>query len=152
MCAPALLEKDLSNKVYIVTGANSGIGLGTVTQLAKQGATVVLCCRRVEAGQACAAQITGGKVEVMALDLADLDSVRSFVESFLAKHDRLDGLINNAGVMNTPLWRTKQGFEMQLGTNHLGHFALTAGLTPLLKKSAPSRVVVIASCAAETVE
>jgi len=145
---PALLEKDLSGKVVVVTGGNSGIGLITCQQLAKQGATVVLCSRRVEAGEAAAGKMSGS-VDVMQLDLADLASVNRFAEAFMKKYARLDVLVNNAGVMNCPKSTTKQGFEMQFGTNHIGHFALTMLLLPHLKKSNPSRVVVLSSVASE---
>jgi len=153
MCDTVLLEKDLTGKVIIVTGANSGIGLATVTQLAKQKATVILCCRRTAAGDECVAAIKkdlpDATIEVMALDLADLISVKQFVQAFTAKHSRLDALVNNAGVMNCPQGKTRQGFETQIGTNHLGHFALTQQLMPLLQKSAPSRVVCLSSVASE---
>lgn len=150
MCPPELLARDLRGQTFIVTGANSGIGLVTVEQLAKQGATVVLACRRVAEGEAARAAIGArqvpGSVEVMALDLADLSSVRAFAATFLAKHRQLHGLINNAGVMNTPRGATKDGFETQLGVNHLGHVLLTELLLDVLKATAPSRIVVLSSC------
>jgi NAD(P)-dependent dehydrogenase (short-subunit alcohol dehydrogenase family) len=150
MCPPELLQQNLSGKTYVVTGANSGIGLVTVEQLAKQGAHVVLACRRVAEGEAARAAIVArgvaGSIEVMALDLADLSSVRAFAAAFLAKHTALHGLVNNAGVMNTPQGKTKDGFEMQLGTNHLGHYLLTELLLDVLKASAPARIVVLSSC------
>ena len=150
LCPPELLSIDLAGKTFIVTGGNSGIGLVTVGQLAKQGAHVVLACRRIAEGEREKATIlaTGvrGTIEVAELDLASLDSVRAFAKAFLAKHDRLDGLVNNAGVMNTPAGKTKDGFEMQFGTNHLGHYLLTELLLDVLKKSAPSRVVNLSSC------
>lgn len=150
MCPPELFARDLSGRTYVVTGANSGIGRVTVEQLAKQGATVVLACRRVEEGERARAEIAAagakGKVEVAALDLAKLASVRDFAASFLAKHDALHGLVNNAGVMNTPRGKTADGFETQLGTNHLGHYLLTQLLLDRLKESAPSRIVCVSSC------
>jgi len=150
MCPPELLARDLRGQTVIVTGANSGIGLVTVEQLAKQGATVVLACRRVAEGEAARAAIVArhvpGTVEVMALDLADLSSVRAFAATFLAKHRQLHGLVNNAGVMNTPRGTTKDGFETQLGVNHLGHVLLTELLLDVLKATAPSRIVVLSSC------
>lgn len=150
MCDPALLERDLAGKTYIVTGANSGIGLTTATQLAKQGAHVVLACRRPEAAEEAVADIRSAhpsaSVELLQLDLGDLASVRAFAETFLAKHDRLDALVNNAGVMNTPQGKTKDGFETQIGVNHLGHFLLTELLLDVLKASAPSRIVCLSSC------
>ena len=149
MCDPKLFEKDLSGRIYIVTGANSGTGFATSKQLAEQGATVIGACRRVDAGKAVFAKETGlrGTVEIMELDLASLESVRQFAENFLAKHDRLDGLINNAGVMATPEGKTKDGFETQFGINYIGHFLLTELLLDTLKASAPSRIVCLSSVA-----
>ncbi len=149
VCDPKLFDKDLSGTVTIVTGANSGTGLATVQQLVKQGAHVIAACRRVAAGQEAVGSIEGerGSVEVMELDLASLASVRSFVQAFAEKHDRLDALVNNAGVMNTPEGKTVDGFETQFGVNHLGHFLLTELLLDTLKKSAPSRIVCVASAA-----
>ena len=149
MVRPELLSLDLSGKTYIVTGANSGIGLVTAQQLARQGATVVMACRRVEAGERAAEEIRSelpaAKLEVMALDLGDLASVRAFAQAFQSRHTKLHGLVNNAGVMNAPKGTTKDGFETQFGCNHLGHFLLTALLTDTLKASAPSRVVILSS-------
>jgi NAD(P)-dependent dehydrogenase (short-subunit alcohol dehydrogenase family) len=149
VCDPALFAKDLAGTITIVTGANSGTGLATVQQLVKQGAHVVAACRRVTAGQEAVMPLSGerGSVEVMALDLGSLASVRAFVTAFLAKHDRLDALVNNAGVMNTPQGKTTDGFETQFGVNHLGHFLLTELLLDTLKQSAPSRIVCVASAA-----
>lgn len=150
LCPQELFSIDLTGKRFVVTGGNSGIGQVTVGQLFKQGAHVVLACRRTEDGERARSEIeaTGGrgKVEVMALDLASLDSVRAFAKTFLAKYDSLNGLVNNAGVMNTPAGKTKDGFETQFGTNHLGHFLLTELLLDALKKGAPSRVVILSSC------
>jgi len=149
MCAPKLFEKDLSGRIYIVTGANSGAGFATSKQLAEQGARVVGACRRVEAGKEAFAdlEVIPGSVEIMELDLASLASVRRFAETFLAKYDRLDGLVNNAGVMHTPEGRTEDGFETQFGINYLGHFLLTELLLEPLKASAPARVVCVSSVA-----
>jgi NAD(P)-dependent dehydrogenase (short-subunit alcohol dehydrogenase family) len=142
---------DQTGRTAIVTGANTGIGLETARMLALRGATVVLACRSLEKGQAAIEKIAAknplGKVSLAQLDLSDLDSVEVFATAFTAKHDRLDLLINNAGVMVPPLGQTKQGFELQFGTNHLGHFALTARLLPLLEKTSGSRVVVVSSTA-----
>ena len=150
MCPPALLEKDLSGTIFVVTGANSGIGLITARQLATQGATVVMGCRRTDEGEARASEIrqahAGAKVEVHALDLGKLASVRAFAKTVLEQHPSLDGLINNAGVMNTPKQQTADGFEMQIGVNHLGHFLLTELLLPGLKEGGPARVVNVSSC------
>ena len=149
MCDPKLFEKDLSDRVYIVTGANSGSGFATTKQLAEQGAHVVGACRRVDAGKEAFAYLGNmrGSVEIMELDLASLASVRRFAEAFLAKYDRLDGLVNNAGVMMTPKGRTEDGFETQFGINYLGHFLLTELLLDTLKASAPSRIVCVSSMA-----
>jgi NAD(P)-dependent dehydrogenase (short-subunit alcohol dehydrogenase family) len=148
-CDPKLFEKDLKGRTYVVTGANSGSGLATVEQLVLQGANVVAACRRVPAGEEATRHLTskGGSVQVMALDLGSLASVRRFASEFEAKHTRLDGLVNNAGVMNTPQGRTEDGFETQFGTNHLGHFLLTELLLERLKASAPSRIVCVSSVA-----
>ncbi|MEM7797675.1 MAG: SDR family NAD(P)-dependent oxidoreductase [Chloroflexota bacterium] len=121
---------DMGGKVAIVTGANSGIGYETARVLAQKGATVILACRSVEKGERAAKQIEAlgsiGRLQVMALDLSDLESVRSFAAAFQRQYRQLDLLINNAGMMIPPYGTTKQGFETQFGVNHLGHFALTA--------------------------
>ena len=127
---------DLHGRMMIVTGANSGLGEATARVLAEHGASVVLACRNVEKGNAAAARMTGD-VTVRKLDLADLASVREFA----AQTPQLDVLINNAGVMAIPLARTADGFEMQIGTNFLGHFALTGLLLPHIT----DRVVTVAS-------
>jgi NAD(P)-dependent dehydrogenase (short-subunit alcohol dehydrogenase family) len=149
MCDPSLFEKDLSGCVYIVTGANSGSGFATTKQLAEQGATVVGACRRVDAGREAFSDLGNihGSVEIMELDLASLASVRRFAEAFLAQYDRLDGLVNNAGVMMPPEGRTEDGFETQFGINYLGHFLLTELLLDTLKASAPARIVCVSSVA-----
>ncbi|MDX1379216.1 MAG: SDR family oxidoreductase [Anaerolineales bacterium] len=149
MCDPKLFEKDLSGRVYIVTGANSGSGFATTRQLAEQGAQVIAACRRVDAGKQAFADLNDmrGSVVIMELDLASLASVRRFAGAFLAKYDRLDGLVNNAGVMHTPQGRTKDGFETQFGINYLGHFLLTELLLDTLKASAPARIVCVSSVA-----
>ena len=145
-CDPKLLQKDLSGRVYIVTGANSGAGLATSEQLVRQGAHVVGACRRVDAGKQEFAEFAGlrGSAEIMELDLADFASVRRFAETFLAKHTRLDALVNNAGRV-APEGKTKDGFELSFGTNHLGHFLLTELLLDILKASTPSRIVCLSS-------
>ena len=149
MCDPKLFQIDLSGRVYIVTGANSGSGFATSKQLAEQGAHVIGACRRVNAGEEAFADLgtIRGSVEIMELDLASLTSVRRFAEAFLAKYDRLDGLVNNAGVMAPPKGKTEDGFETQFGINHLGHFLLTELLLDTLKASAPSRIVCVSSVA-----
>lgn len=142
---------DQTGRTAIVTGANSGIGYHTALELARKGATVVLACRSeargAEALGALRAEVPDASAQVGLLDLADLDSVRSFAETMTAQHDRIDLLVNNAGVMIPPLGRTAQGFELQFGINHLGHFALTGLLLPHLRARAGSRVVVVASSA-----
>jgi NAD(P)-dependent dehydrogenase (short-subunit alcohol dehydrogenase family) len=149
MCDPKLFEKNLSSRVYIVTGANSGSGFATSEQLARQSAHVIGACRRVDAGKEAFAELNNiqGSIEIMELDLNSLDSVRHFAEAFLAKYNRLDGLVNNAGVMHTPEGRTIDGFETQFGINYLGHFLLTELLLDTLKASAPSRIVNVSSVA-----
>ena len=148
-CDPKLFDKDLSGRIYIVTGANSGSGLGTTEQLVRQGAHVIAACRRVTAGKEATAHLSGerGSVEVMELDLNSLASVRHFVAAVKDKHKRLHGLVNNAGVMNTPKGKTEDGFETQFGINYLGHFLLTEMLLDVLKESAPSRIVCVSSLA-----
>jgi len=140
-----------NGRTAIVTGANSGIGFETAKSLAEHGAHVVLACRNQDKGKAALAAIAAtnpaGSVELMPLDLSDLSSVRAFADAFLAAHDRLDLLINNAGVMVPPQSTTKDGFELQFGTNHLGHFALTAHLLPRLLETDGSRVVNVSSIA-----
>ena len=143
-CAPELLQKDLSGRTYVITGANSGIGLATAAQLAQQGAHVVAGCRRVDAGLEAVKDLPGS-IEVLELDLGRLTSVREFAQRVLDKHTRLDGLVNNAGIMHCPEGRTEDGFETQFGVNHLGHFLLTELLMDTLKASAPSRVVCVSS-------
>ena len=132
-----------------MTGANRGIGLPTAEALSRRGARVVMACRNVESARATAGRIgranLSGSVEVMELDLANLASIREFAEEFRRRFERLDLLINNAGVMLPPLTRTADGFEVQFGTNHLGHFALTAHLLNLLVETAASRVVTVGS-------
>ena len=139
-------------RLAIVTGANSGIGYYAARYLAQAGATVILACRNTEKAEAArakiAAQISAAKLEVCSLDVADLDSVRRFATQFRGERRPLDLLVNNAGVMAMPERRsTPQGFEMQLGTNHLGHFALTGLLLPTLLGQQGSRIVTIASIA-----
>ena len=132
---------DLAGRRAIVTGANAGLGLEIAHGLAAHGADVTLACRNTAKAETAAAQIRsrtpGASVEVRALDLADLDSVAAFAEGI---DGRLDILVNNAGLMAVDESRTAQGLEMQFGVNHLGHFALTARLLPLLLATPGSRV------------
>ncbi len=140
---------DLRGKVAIVTGASTGIGLETARALASAGAHVVLAGRdgaRIDAAVSTVRdQVPDAELEAGSLDLASLDSVRAFAQWYSETHDRLHLLINNAGVMYTPLERTVEGFEMQFGTNHLGHFLLTNLLVPMLLADPPSRVVNLSS-------
>jgi len=142
---------DQSDRVAVVTGANSGLGLAIARALAEAGAHVVLACRNTAKADDAAASITarapGASVEVVALDLGDLASVTACAASLQARHQRLDVLANNAGVMAVDQGRTVDGFETQFGVNHLGHFALTAGLLPLILATEGSRVVTMSSLA-----
>ena len=135
---------DQHGRVAIVTGANTGLGFETARMLAARGAAVVLAVRDVEKGKRAAARITGD-VTVQALDLTSLDSIRSAAADLRAAHPRIDLLINNAGVMFTPKQTTADGFELQFGTNHLGHFALTGLLLDRLLPVPGSRVVTVSS-------
>ena len=141
---------DLTGRTSIVTGANSGLGFHTTRGLAGHGAMVTMAVRDVAKGEAAAEQIRAelpqASITVSRLDLADLSSVREFAAAWSTEHpDGLDLLINNAGVMAIPKRQTKDGFEMQFGTNHLGHFALTGLLMPALVAQPRSRVVNVAS-------
>ena len=140
-----------TGRVAIVTGANTGIGMETARELAKKGATVVIASRN-EAKAETAADIIrrdypASEIVVMILDLADLSSARSFAEAFRSRFDRLDLLINNAGVMMPPESKTADGFELQFGTNHLGHFALTGLLLDMLLATEGARIVNVSSTA-----
>lgn len=135
---------ELEGRVALVTGANSGLGLEAAVLLAGAGARVVLACRSRSKAEAAAARI-GEKAEVVPLDLASLASVAAAAEAVRARYPRLDILINNAGLMAVDQARTEDGFEMQLGVNHLGHFALTAHLLPLLLAAPAARVVAVSS-------
>src|SRR4051794_10256738 len=135
---------DQRGRVAIVTGANTGLGFETARMLAAHGAAVVLAVRDVEKGRRAAARMTGD-VTVQALDLTSLDSVRAAAADLRAAHPRIDLLINNAGVMYTPRQTTADGFELQFGTNHLGHFALTGLLLDNLLPVKGSRIVTVSS-------
>ncbi len=140
---------DLSGKIIVVTGGNSGIGYEAAIQFARKRAHVVLACRNMDKARPAADRIAalapGASVEVMALDLSSLASVRSFAEAFKEKNPMLHILCNNAGVMAIPYSRTADGFEMQFGTNHLGHFALTGLLLDRLIAAGGARVVTVSS-------
>ena len=135
---------DQTGRTAVVTGANSGLGLSTARELARAGAHVVLACRNLEKGEA-ALQEVGSGAELEQLDLASLESVKAFAERFLASHDGLDLLINNAGLMAPPRGVTADGFERQFGTNVLGHFALTGRLLGALEGREDARVVTLSS-------
>jgi NAD(P)-dependent dehydrogenase (short-subunit alcohol dehydrogenase family) len=142
---------DQGGRIAVVTGANSGIGLVAARELARAGAQVVLACRNLAKGEAARREIEaaapGAPLELEELDLSSLDSVRSFAERFRAAHDGLDLLINNAGVMAPPRSETADGFELQFGTNHLGHFALTGLLMSAIEGRDDARVVTVSSTA-----
>ena len=142
---------DQSGRVAIVTGANTGIGFETAAALAAKRATVIMACRNRQKAEDAMAKILertpDAKLEFIELDLASLASVERFADSFRASHDRLDLLINNAGVMIPPLGHTEDGFELQFGCNHLGHFALTGRLLDILDSTSDSRVVNVSSMA-----
>ena len=140
---------DLRGKVILVTGGNSGIGFESVKAFAGRGAEVVLASRSTEKGELAKSDIlqtvSGGNIHVMQLELDDLESVRRFAAAFRNHYNRLDVLLNNAGIMMSPYFKTKDGFEGQFGTNHLGHFALTGLLMELLVKTKGSRIVNVSS-------
>jgi NAD(P)-dependent dehydrogenase (short-subunit alcohol dehydrogenase family) len=142
---------DLAGRTIVVTGGNSGIGYEAALELARKGAHVVLACRDASRGRSAAAAIESAlpqaSLEVMELDLASLASIHAFAEAFQGRHPSLDVLCNNAGVMAIPYRRTHDGFEMQLGTNHLGHFALTGLLLDRLLATDAARVVTVSSTA-----
>ena len=143
-------KENMTGKIVIVTGANSGIGKATARQLADLGATVVLACRCKERAEAALCELNcveGRCFDLLPLDLADLESVRAFAEAFAAKYDHLDALINNAGILGRRRAETKQGFEMSFGVNYLGAFLLTMLLLPLLEKSEQGRIVMMTSVA-----
>ena len=139
----------LDGKVVIVTGANTGVGLCTVIDLARRGAIVIMACRNMNKGEQALEQAkkeSGSKdLVLLKLDLSTLKSVRDFAKEFLSRYSKLHILINNAGIMMCPYSKTEDGFEMQIGTNHFGHFVLTNLLLKVLKESAPSRVVTVSS-------
>jgi len=147
---------DQAGRVALVTGANSGLGLETARALAAKGATVVMACRSPRKAEEARAQLltelahqqqdgSQGALDVLSLDLADLASVRVAAATLADRYGRLDLLINNAGVMGPPRTLTRDGFELQFGTNHLGHFALTQLLLPLLRAQEGARVVYVTS-------
>jgi NAD(P)-dependent dehydrogenase (short-subunit alcohol dehydrogenase family) len=148
---------DQSGRTVLVTGASDGLGLATAEALAAKGAHVLLACRNPDKGQRARARVAEGAEgaaggpgpdpTLVSLDLADLDSVRTCAEAVAGTVERLDVLVNNAGVMAVPFARTVDRFEVQLGTNHLGHYALTGLLLPTLLRAPAPRVVTVASSA-----
>lgn len=141
----------LRGKTIIVTGANSGIGKATAAELLRRQGRVIMACRDRERAEKAALEIqqeTGpdrGELVIKLLDLASLKSVRNFCDEILKEEPKIDVLINNAGIYQCPYTQTEDGFEMQFGVNHLGHFLLTNLLLDLLKRSAPSRIILVSS-------
>lgn len=142
---------DQTGRIVIVTGANSGLGYETTRALAQKNATVIMACRNLTKGEKALkdvmAHAPNADVKLMQLDLGSLDSVKQFAENFRAEYTQLDLLINNAGIMAIPRSETKDGFEMQFGVNHLGHFALTGLLIDMIAQTPNSRVVNVSSSA-----
>lgn len=142
---------DQSGRLAVITGASAGLGAETARVLAAKGAHVIMAVRDLVKGETVGSAIRKetpeAQLELLQLDLADLTSVAAFVDRMTQTTPKIDLLINNAGVMVPPEGRTAQGFELQMGTNHLGHFAMTAGLLPMLKASPGARLVVLSSIA-----
>jgi NAD(P)-dependent dehydrogenase (short-subunit alcohol dehydrogenase family) len=142
---------DQKGRVAIVTGANSGLGFYTTKGLAEKGCEVIMACRNIEKAEEARAELLSGipdaKLRVMKLDLSSLKTVRGFSDSIKKEYSRLDLLINNAGLMAIPYRKTDDGFEMQFGVNHLGHFALTGLLIDKLNETTDSRIVSVSSSA-----
>ncbi len=140
---------NIHGKICVVTGANSGIGKHTAIGLAREGARVVMVCRNLEKGEAARAEIQSAsgsdQIDLMQCDMASLASIRSFTDEFCDRYDRLDVLVNNAGAMFGKRELTVDGYERSFAVNHLGYFLVTKGLLDLLKASAPSRIVSVAS-------
>ena len=143
---------DMTGKVVVISGANSGLGLESTKALAAKGAMVVMACRNLRKAEEAKSEVLetnpAARLDVMALDNASLGSVRAFADAFKAKYDRLDILLNNAGLMAIPRALTEDGFEMQLGVNHLAHFALTGLLLDVITTTPKSRVHSTSSSAA----
>jgi NAD(P)-dependent dehydrogenase (short-subunit alcohol dehydrogenase family) len=140
---------DLKGKVIIVTGATSGLGKEATKILAKKNATVIMAVRNTKKAETVLQELKqthpNAKIDIREMDLNSLESVNHFADTVLSSYDRLDVLINNAGIMACPFDKTKDGFEIQMGTNHLGHFALTGLLMPLLEKTKNARIVATSS-------
>ncbi|XP_069552651.1 retinol dehydrogenase 12-like [Brachyistius frenatus] len=144
-------EERLDGKTVVITGANTGIGKETAIDLAKRGAKVIIACRDMEKAGAAVKEIKessgSDSVACMKLDLSDTKSIREFAEAINRDEQKLNILINNAGVMVCPYGKTADGFEMQIGVNHMGHFLLTHLLIDLIKRSAPARIITVSSMA-----
>ena len=138
-----------SGRIFLITGANSGLGYETSKFLLERGATVIMCCRDFLKGEEAKNKLSkfnfSGKIKLVELDLSDLKNVKKFTESFKNKFSYLDVLINNAGIMAPPKTISKQGFEIQFAVNHLAHMYLTLELLPLLEEKNESRVVTVTS-------
>jgi NAD(P)-dependent dehydrogenase (short-subunit alcohol dehydrogenase family) len=138
-------------RIFIVTGANTGLGYETTLALAQKGAKVVMACRNLSKAHSAKAsiekEVPTADLDVLEIDLSSLDSVRTFAEAYQSKFDRLDVLINNAGVMMPPYTKTEDGFELQLGANYLGHFLLTGLLLDSILQTPESRIVNLSSLA-----
>ncbi|BBB92484.1 MAG TPA: SDR family oxidoreductase [Methylomusa anaerophila] len=143
----------MKDKIILITGANAGVGKATAKKLAELGATLILACRNQEKGQDARMEIIAStknaNIEVMKLDLASFTSIHAFADEFNGRYEKLDVLINNAGIMQGRGAKTADGLELVMGTNHFGHFLLTMLLFDVLRKSAPSRIVIISSMAHE---
>ncbi|CAL8399004.1 unnamed protein product [Arctogadus glacialis] len=141
----------LEDKTVVITGANTGIGKETALDLAKRGARIIMACRDTERGEAAVKEVVDGSqntnVVYMKLDLSDTKSIREFAEAVNQGESKLNILINNAGIMAIPYGKTADGFEMQIGVNHFGHFLLTHLLIDLIKRSAPARIINVSSMA-----
>ena len=142
---------DQSGKIFIVTGPTSGLGEETTRVLSRKNATVIMAARNIKKAESVANEILAenknAKIDIEELDLTSLESIKNFSHQIFKKYKNLDCLINNAGIMACPYSKTKDGFEIQMGTNHLGHFALTGQLISLLKKTSNSRVINVSSIA-----
>jgi NAD(P)-dependent dehydrogenase (short-subunit alcohol dehydrogenase family) len=142
---------DLSNKVFVVTGANTGLGKDATKAFASHNASVVMACRNIEKAQTAKEDILkeypNAKLDIIELDLSDFESITNFANTFKNKYKKLDVLLNNAGIMNVPYGLTKDGLELQNGVNHFGHFALTAQLFDIIKDTPKSRIVSVSSMA-----
>ena len=145
---------DQSGKIFLITGANSGLGFSATRALASHGATVIMTSRSIQKGNEAAEEIKKEfpetKLDVMQLDLASFQSIKNFASQIKSKYLKINGLLNNAGVMQPPRRETEDGLELQMGTNHFGHFLLTGLLLDIIKNSPGCRVILQSSFAHET--